>query len=118
MRRARANVPARAAAAVGLAFALVLTGCTSPPSAPDPAPDGVPFPVDATADYQLGGAYPPPAGVTLVARDSTEEPLAAAYSICYINGFQTQPGDQWPDDLVLHDGQQRLVDPNWPDENV
>lgn len=118
MTRVRANVPARAAAAVGLAFALMLTGCTSPPSAPDPAPDGAPFPVDATADYQLGGAYPPPAGVTLVARDSTEEPLAAAYSICYINGFQTQPGDQWPDDLVLHDGQQRLVDPNWPDENV
>ena len=103
---------------VGLAFAITLTGCTAPPSTPDPEPDRAAFPVDATADYQLGGAYAPPAGVTLVARDSTEEPLAGAYSICYINGFQTQPGDEWPDDLVLHDGQQRLVDPNWPDENV
>jgi hypothetical protein len=48
-------------------------------------------PVDVPADYQLGGAYPPPAGVGVVARDWREQPAAGAYGICYINGFQTQP---------------------------
>ena len=105
-------------AAAGLGLVLLLAGCTASPTTSAPRPDLAPFPVDATADYQLGGAYPPPTGVTLVARDSTDEPLPGAYSICYVNGFQTQPGDAWPDDLVLHDGQQRLVDPHWPDENV
>lgn len=44
------------------------------------------------ADYQLGGAYPVPAGVGIVARDRTDTPAAGAYNICYINGLQTQPG--------------------------
>jgi hypothetical protein len=43
-------------------------------------------------DYQLGGAYPLPAGVGIVARDRTEAPAAGAYNICYVNAFQTQPG--------------------------
>lgn len=75
------------------------------------------FPAGAQVDYQLGGAYPPPAGVTVVARDSTEDPAPGIYSICYINGFQTQPGEAWPDELLLRDEfGEPVVDPNWPDE--
>ncbi|CAN5364297.1 endo alpha-1,4 polygalactosaminidase [soil metagenome] len=97
--------------AAAVLAALLLAGCASPgPSA---------FPSGAVADYQLGGAYPPPPGVTVVARDSLEEPAEGIYSICYLNGFQTQPGADWPDDLVLvDDSGERLVDPNWPDENI
>ena len=40
------------------------------------------------------------------------------YSICYINGFQTQPGVTWPDDLLIHEGNRLLVDPTWPDEHI
>lgn len=97
-------------AAVALAV-LALAGCT----APGPAV----FASGSVADYQLGGAYPPPTGVTVVVRDSLEQPAEGLYSICYLNGFQTQPGVEWPDDLVLHEASgDRLVDPNWPDENI
>jgi hypothetical protein len=77
----------------------------------EPPPEGAAF------DYQLGGAYEPPAGVTVVARDSTESPVPGAYSICYVNGFQTQPGDEWPADLLLTEhGGRPLEDPDWRDE--
>lgn len=84
---------------------------------PHPAP-----PVDATADYQLGGAYEPAAGVGVVTRDRTEQPSAAAYDICYVNAFQTQPGelDRWErrhPDLLLRAADGSVVhDPGWPDE--
>ena len=76
-----------------------------------PLPDGV------IVDYQLGGAYPPPQGVTGVVRDSTDDPAPGYFNICYVNGFQTQPGASWPADLLVQgpDGQP-LKDPNWPDE--
>jgi len=90
---------------------LLLSGCAA-------APGSTPFPAGALADYQLGGAYDPPEGVTVVARDSTEEPAAGLYSICYVNGFQTQPGDDWPEELLVQVDGQPLVDPNWPDEHL
>ena len=71
-------------------------------------------PAGAGFDYQLGGGYPPPAGVTVVARDR-HDPPAGDYSICYLNAFQTQPGERrrWPRGLVLT----RLGDdPGWPGE--
>lgn len=40
------------------------------------------------------------------------------YSICYVNGFQIQPGVVWPKDLLVHNGDVLLVDPNWPDEHI
>lgn len=120
---------ARAGAAVVGTLLAALTGCAAVPDAqgPTPAPATaaghavrLPDP-HAGFDYQLGGAYPPPAGVTIVERDRTAEPAGAGYDICYVNGFQTQPEDsrsfaQAHPDLVLHAGGAPLVDPGWPDE--
>ncbi len=95
--------------ALAAAVVLALAGCASAPAV---------FPGGAIADYQIGGAYDPPEGVTVVARDSTEQPAEGLYSICYVNGFQTQPGDDWPDDLLVQVDGEPIVDPNWPDENL
>ncbi|WP_291045145.1 endo alpha-1,4 polygalactosaminidase [Herbiconiux sp.] len=101
-----------AVAAAG-ALAVLLAGCAGP--AADPSV----FPAGPVVDYQLGGGYPPPEGVTVVARDSTDEPAEGVYSICYVNGFQTQPGADWPDGLVLHDASgAEVFDPGWPDERL
>lgn len=72
-------------------------------------------PLGARLDYQLGGAYPPPAGVAIVSRDRTAAPAAGMYNICYINGFQSQPGEEasWGD-LILRDAQgQAVIDTEW-----
>jgi hypothetical protein len=55
--------------------------------------------------------------VTVVVRDSTAEPEAGYFNICYVNGFQTQPGVSWPRELLVPgaDGKP-LADPGWPDE--
>lgn len=76
-----------------------------------------PLPPGAVADYQLGGGYPPADGVTVVVRDSADQPAPGLFNICYVNGFQTQPGTDWPTDLLLRgqDGAP-LADPAWPDE--
>lgn len=77
------------------------------------------WPAGAAFDYQLGGASTPPEGVTVVVRDSTEPPAEVGYDICYVNGFQSQPGVEWPDELLLHDDSgELLVDPGWPDEHI
>ena len=47
-------------------------------------------PANGGYDSQLGGAYPPAAGVTVVSRDREEAPAVGLYSICYVNAFQTQ----------------------------
>jgi hypothetical protein len=96
----------------------VATGQGLASSAAPTGPGFAVFPAGAIPDYQLGGAYDPPPGVTVVTRDSTQPVAAGMYSICYINGFQTQPGVAWPDDLLIHNGDGLLVDPNWPDEHV
>lgn len=75
-------------------------------------------PPGAAVDYQLGAAYPPPIGVTVVARDRTEAP-GPGYAICYVNAFQTQPGelDVWPQEVLLKTPDGTPVhDPDWPDE--
>lgn len=40
------------------------------------------------------------------------------YSICYVNGFQTQPSeiDSWPESLLLTRDGEPVFDPDWPDE--
>lgn len=98
---------------VGLAAAG--TSCSSGPARPDLPPAGSGF------DYQLGGAYPA-AGVEVVVRDRTDPPADGIYSICYVNGFQTQPDeagwwlDRHPDLVLRDDGGDPVVDPDWPDE--
>ncbi|HET6737466.1 MAG TPA: endo alpha-1,4 polygalactosaminidase, partial [Kribbella sp.] len=73
-------------------------------------------PTHAKFDYQIGGAYTPPAGVQVVTRDRTAAPAAGLYNICYVNAFQVQPGEQgdWAADLLLRDAAGNLViDEDW-----
>lgn len=94
-------------------------GSDSTTAAPAPPPPNAGF------DYQISGDYPLPDGVSVVSRDwfigkPAPDP---AYSICYVNAFQTQDDagglnrpdakSNWPRDLVLT----RLGDdPNWGGE--
>lgn len=69
-------------------------------------------------DYQIGTPYPPPQGVTLVSRDRGAAAAAGVYNICYVNGFQAQQeeNDFWLNDhrdLVLLDGDEPVIDPDW-----
>ena len=73
-------------------------------------------PTHAGFDYQIGGAYAPPAGVTAVSRDHEASPASGLYNICYVNAFQVQPGaeDEWDADLLLRDGNGDVVyDDDW-----
>ncbi|MFM2418489.1 MAG: hypothetical protein RL385_3212 [Pseudomonadota bacterium] len=100
---------------------------TTPPPAPlPPAPTSssnltLP-PVNATFDSQLGGDYPPPAGVSIVSRDRLGSAAPGLYNICYVNAYQTQGADRsfWLNQhaaLVLRDsGGDPVIDVNWPDE--
>lgn len=77
-----------------------------------------PPPPATAADYQLGGAYPPRAGVGIVARDWRAQPAAGVYNICYINAFQTQPEQRrwWlrnHGQLVLRNAGKPVVDSQW-----
>jgi hypothetical protein len=101
-------------------LAAVLSGCVA---ASDDAlhvasADQLP-PVAARVDYQLGGPYPPPAGVTVVTRDRTVAPADGAYGICYVNAFQAQPDedDTWTGanaDLLLKDAAgHKVIDEDW-----
>ncbi|MBW8794970.1 MAG: endo alpha-1,4 polygalactosaminidase [Streptomyces sp.] len=73
-------------------------------------------PTHAGFDYQIGGAYTPPAGVKVVTRDHTASPAAGLYNICYVNAFQAQPGaeGEWASDLLLRDSAGKVVyDEDW-----
>ncbi|OUE32323.1 hypothetical protein BFL35_00515 [Clavibacter michiganensis] len=76
-------------------------------------------PTGTRFDYQLGGASKVPSGAGIVVRDSTDAPAPGVYGVCYVNGFQTQPGASWPAALLVHgaDGKP-IVDPGWPDERI
>lgn len=109
-------------------IAVALSACTASPGAaplesdaPRPAPLFT-LPAEGRVDYQLGGASEPAAGVTLVVRDATEQPAPGVASICYLNGYQTQPGelDDWlataPEAVLRDAAADPVIDPNWPDE--
>jgi hypothetical protein len=73
-------------------------------------------PLHADFDYQIGGAYPPPAGVRIISRDRTASPAPGLYNICYVNAFQAQPDERgsWPADLLLRDARgEVVVDEDW-----
>ncbi len=118
MRRATPD-PIPLAAVALLAAATLLTAAATAASGYSPPPANAGF------DYQIGGDYPLPAGVSVVSRDwfSGAAAPAPAYSICYVNAFQTQadePGtdrpdehSNWPRSLIL----ERLGDdPHWGGE--
>ncbi|MFC9916245.1 endo alpha-1,4 polygalactosaminidase [Streptomyces sp. NPDC059862] len=78
-----------------------------------------PPPAHGAFDYQLGGAYEPPAGTRTVVRDREARPAKGVYSVCYVNAFQAQPQElSWwrkrHDDLLLHDREgAEIVDQDW-----
>lgn len=116
----KANARRSPALIVVAVLALALGGCAAtaaPGAATAPASFDLP-PAGAIPDYQLGGAYEPAPEVGIVGRDRSAEPAEGLYSICYVNGFQTQPGefDTWPDDLLLQRDDEVVFDPDWPDE--
>jgi hypothetical protein len=103
-----------------LAAALLLIGCgTASAHTPtvQPPPGG-----GAVFDYQIGGAYHPARDVRIVDRDRTDSPAPGRYNICYVNAFQTQPGERawWRRNhtglLMRNASGGFLVDPDWPDE--
>lgn len=74
-----------------------------------------PPPAHAKFDYQIGGGYAPPSGVTVVSRDHGDQPAPGLYNICYVNAFQAQPGteSEWGD-LLLRDAAGNIVyDEDW-----
>ena len=102
-------------------LAALLTACGT-----DSTEDGLELPpVGAGVDYQLGGRYEPADDVDVVTRDSSSVPDPDRYSICYVNGFQTQPGGSRDVFVVLHgvdlllqeDGED-VIDPGWPGETL
>ena len=80
------------------------------------------LPTSGRVDYQLGGGYTPPSGVTIVERDSTDRPAKGKYNICYVNGFQTQPEaartwkKSYPSAILRDRAGKPVADPGWPDE--
>ncbi|MER7558664.1 endo alpha-1,4 polygalactosaminidase [Nocardioides sp. NPDC126508] len=81
-------------------------------------------PTEGVFDYQLGataGHLTDGAAIDVVARDATAEPLEGAYNVCYVNGFQTQPGADWsehPSALLRDASGDPVRDPDWPDELI
>lgn len=79
-------------------------------------------PVGARPDYQLGGTYTPASRVRIVTRDRTAKPAKGLYGICYVNAYQTQPGEEatWQGanaDLVLRDAAGNpVVDSDWGEQ--
>ncbi|WP_233498765.1 endo alpha-1,4 polygalactosaminidase [Blastococcus sp. TF02A-26] len=96
----------------GLGLLLAASACSGS-AAGDPA---LP-PPGARWDYQIGGAAPPGEGVGVVVRDRGDDPEPGVYSLCYVNAFQSQPGADVPDELLLRDAAGLPVeDPDWPGE--
>ncbi|MBF4514114.1 endo alpha-1,4 polygalactosaminidase [Plantibacter sp. VKM Ac-2885] len=129
---------------VGLALAALLTGCAAPSDADGSESLSAPGlgqassntvveavgvrevvqpPAASQFDYQLGGPYTPPKGVSVLERDRTAKPAQSLYNICYVNGFQTQPSESKAfakahPDLVLQKNGIPIVDPGWEDEYI
>ena len=95
-----------------VAWVLLAAGVPAVAGGIEPLPNRV----DAW-DYQLGGARRVPDRVDVVVRDRRAEPVSGAYSVCYVNGFQTQPDEKrfWRDHwrLVLERGGEPVVDGVW-----
>ncbi|MFE9459584.1 endo alpha-1,4 polygalactosaminidase [Streptomyces californicus] len=109
LRRRRTLAALAGGIAVAAGAGLLLSHASATGSTPDATPEVVPPTAHVRFDYQLGGAYPPPAGVGAVSRDRGARPADGLYNVCYVNAFQTQPDalDWWETnepDLLLRDG--------------
>ncbi|WP_411098499.1 endo alpha-1,4 polygalactosaminidase [Streptomyces sp. x-45] len=117
MSRTQVHTPRKPVlAAIGATAVLVTAAALVPGSTPAEAATHTPPPAHAGFDYQIGGAYTPPAGVEVVSRDHTASPAPGLYNICYVNAFQAQPGAEqdWDDDLLLRDANGDVVyDTDW-----
>jgi hypothetical protein len=110
------------AAVAALAIAAAGIGITTADASSRPttkASTWAPPPANAGFDYQIGGPYQPPSGVTVVSRDHDAPAAAGLYNICYVNAFQAQTdaASWWKTnhpDLLLHDANGKLViDKDW-----
>ena len=118
-RRGGGAIAALAAAAVVIA-ASTTTGTGLARLSRARAADGrMSLPAAAAFDYQIGGPYPPPAGVEILDRDRSARPVAGLYNICYVNAYQAQTSqvrwwERYHPDLLLRTGAGKLViDPDW-----
>ncbi|MFI6080890.1 endo alpha-1,4 polygalactosaminidase [Streptomyces sp. NPDC051217] len=105
------SIHAVAALTIALITPLLVSSSAASRTAAAPLP-----PVHAGFDYQIGGAYPPPAGVSVVSRDREDSPARGIYNICYVNAFQVQPDelDAWEPDLLLRDDNgDVIIDEEW-----
>lgn len=80
------GVAASALLVSGLVSGLIPAGAADAERSPVTLP-----PLKVDWDYQIGGSYRLPDGVGVVSRDRHARPARHAYSICYINAYQTQP---------------------------
>ncbi|MGW1297174.1 endo alpha-1,4 polygalactosaminidase [Streptomyces sp. NPDC002533] len=109
-KRALAALAGGIAVAAGAGLLLSHASATDTPAkaAPKVMPKVVPPTANAAFDYQIGGAYTPPAGVEAVSRDRGARPVDGLYNVCYVNAFQTQPDalswwEKNDPDLLLRD---------------
>ena len=121
----RVWVLAASAALAAIVLLVLLASGDGKSLAPSAAAAYAPPPANAKFDYQIGGDYPPPAGVRVVSRDwfSGSPAAGSRYSICYVNAFQTQADEagvdrpdehsNWPQNLVLNE---LGDDPHWGGE--
>ena len=112
------NRALRAVATVAIALTAASIGTTGlVASAGAPSEPVLPA-ANAKWDYQIGKPYTPREGVTVVSRDREANPLEGAYTMCYVNAYQTQPGEvRWwknnhPQLLLKKDGKY-VVDGYW-----
>lgn len=114
----------RSRLAIALASTAVLSVTLLPlnasnASSPAEAAPGFELPTaNAKWDYQIGEAYKPRPGVEVVSRDREAKPFAGGYTFCYVNAFQTQPGEvKWwkknHDNLLLKKNGKYVVDGFW-----
>ena len=107
-----------AAAAAAVCLVVAAPSCSAEDADGAGGTGGPSLPPSGGIDYQLGGAYEPPAGTTVVVRDASADPVEGVYSVCYLNAFQSQPGtaDSWGDLLLRDASGAPVADPDWPDE--
>jgi len=106
-----------AALTVGAAVAVARAdsaGAAPPRQAASAA--GVSLPPPGHWDYQIGGAATYTPAPVAVSRDNADQPYPGVYSICYVNAFQSQPGDTSLKASWLVVNGRNVEDPDWPGE--